>query len=88
MTKFVVCAVRDRAVDGFGIPIFVPSEGAAIRSFADEVNRKESAMAQHPEDYDLYFLGLFDDGSGQFGVDDERGPRQIAIGKSLVRSTD
>lgn len=85
MTKFVVCAVRDRATAGFGMPIFVPSEGVAIRSFSDEINRADSALHAHPDDYDLYTVGLFDDGSGGFEL--EFPPRQIAIGKSLLRSS-
>lgn len=82
--KFVVCAVRDRAVDGFGLPIFVATEAVAIRSFADEVNRKDSQFAVHPEDFDLYVLGYFEDGKGVFEAPYDC-PRQLAIGKSLLR---
>lgn len=85
MAKYKVLAIRDRAVDGYMRPMFVPSVGAAVRLFTDALNdnSKESAIAQHPEDYDLYELGEFDDGSGMFttGV-----PRQVAVGKDLVRS--
>ena len=78
---FIVCAVRDRAVDAFGRPIFVATNGAAIRSFSDEVNRSgaDSPMHQHPEDYDLYQLGTFDDGSGKFECLEQ--PRMLAVGK-------
>lgn len=78
MAKTVVVAVRDRAIDSFSRPFFVPSIGAAIRSFRDEVNNADSPMYAHPEDYDLYELGWFEDSSGTFGSD---GPRQVAIGK-------
>lgn len=62
----IVCSVRDRAVDAFMRPIFVPAAGAAIRSFSDEVNRvsPENEMNRHPSDYDLYELGQFDDQTG------------------------
>ena len=59
--KYAVCAVKDRAVDAFNRPIYVPTIGVAIRSFTDEVNRKDSELANHPEDYDLYELGTWDD---------------------------
>lgn len=63
--KFMkVCAVRDRAVDSFGQPIFVRAIGEAMRSFMDELNREGSPMGAHPEDYDLYHIGDFDDQTG------------------------
>lgn len=82
--RYVVCSVRDRASDAFGQPIFVVAVGQAIRSFSDEVNRREgnNALAAHPEDFDLYQLGVFDDNTGLFETET---PRQVAIGKDLVR---
>jgi hypothetical protein len=59
--KYAVCAVKDRAIDAFNRPIYVPTIGVAIRSFNDEVARKDSEMSNHPEDYDLYELGQWDD---------------------------
>ena len=59
--KYAVCAVKDRAVDAYNRPIYVPTVGVAIRSFTDEVNRKDSELSNHPEDYDLYELGVWDD---------------------------
>jgi hypothetical protein len=82
MIRFVV-AIRDRAMDSFGNPIFVVAIGQAIRSFSDEVNRKapDNALAAHPEDYDMFVLGEFDDVTGLFSGGP---PKQIAIGKDLV----
>lgn len=82
MTVYVVCAVRDRALDAFMQPLFVPAIGLAVRSFSDEVNRGESPMCAHPEDYDLYHIGQYDDSRGQLMASD---PRQIAIGKDVKR---
>lgn len=82
--NFIVLSVRDRAVEAFGRPIFVPAVGAGIRSFQDEINRvaEDNLMNRHPDDYDLYELGRFDDSSGRFHLLEE--PRQIAIGKQLL----
>lgn len=62
----IVVAVKDMAVDAFSRPFTVPAVGAAIRSFTDEINRSsaENEMFKHPNDYDLYELGTFDDQSG------------------------
>lgn len=76
-----VLSVRDRAVDAFGTPIFVQAVGQAVRSFSDEVNREGSPFHAHPEDYDLFLIGDYDEQTGTLvpvGV-----PRQVAIGKDL-----
>ena len=57
--KYAVCAVKDRAVDAFNRPIYVPTIGVAIRSFTDEVNRKDSeASAVAPLIKSLLFIFL------------------------------
>lgn len=68
MAKLVVVAVRDKALEAFMRPFFVPARGMAARSFQDEVNRAadDNSMYKHPQDYDLYYLGSFDEESGVF----------------------
>lgn len=80
MVRFVV-SVYDRALDAFGQPWFVPAIGGAIRAFGDEVNRSDSAMKGHADDYDLFQLGTFDEDTGKFENLDS--PKQLAIGKQL-----
>jgi hypothetical protein len=86
--KLVMCSMKDRAADAYARPMFVPSVGVAIRSFSDEINRddKENQLFNHPDDFDLYELGVFDDSNGRFELYDE--PKQIAIGKQVkIQST-
>lgn len=64
MTVLFVCAVRDRALDAFMQPFFTQSLGVAERSFGDEVNRAESPMHAHANDYDLHLIGTYDDATG------------------------
>lgn len=61
-----IVSVRDSAVEAFMNPFVVPATGAAVRSFKDEVNRKDAgnAMNKHPDDYELYVLGTFDERTG------------------------
>jgi hypothetical protein len=79
---YTIVAVKDRALDAYGRPIFVHTQGQAIRSFQDEINRNapDNEMFRHPEDYDLYFIGTFDDKTGNF---ENCPPLQIGIGKQL-----
>lgn len=80
--RYKIVAIRDRATDTFSQPQYVAAIGGAVRSFSDLVNNKETDVGKHPDDFDLYELGEFDDDSGEFhGVK----PRQIAIGKDQVR---
>ena len=79
----VICSVKDRAADAFGRPLFVPSVGLAIRSFTDEVNRSadDNQMHHHPDDFDLYELGTFDDNTGIIVC--HVTPKQLALGKQV-----
>lgn len=81
----VIVSVKDTAAQAFGRPVFVPTVSVAVRSFRDEVNRSDSKedMAQHPEDFELYELGSFDDSTGMIEVIE---PRLIARAKDLKES--
>ena len=65
----LVCSVRDGATGLFGQPLFVVARGQALRVFQDEVNRRpaETDLAKHPEDFELYLVAEFDEGTGRFG---------------------
>lgn len=78
-----VISVKDRAADAYGRPAYVPSLGVGIRSFTDEVNRgdRENQMYNHPDDFDLYDLGTFDDSTGLFSLHDI--PKVICLGKQV-----
>lgn len=60
--KLKVFAVRDSATAQYGTPMFLISEGQAIRSFSDEVNRnaENNQIFAHPDDFELFSLGSFD----------------------------
>ena len=79
--KMIVCSIKDRAADAFGRPFYVPAVGVAIRSFQDEVNRKsdDSQIYAHPDDFDLFELGVFNDDSGLFELFEQ--PKLLMLGK-------
>jgi hypothetical protein len=79
--KMIVVSIKDRAADAYGRPFYVPSVGVAIRSFQDEVNRQsdDNQMYQHPDDFDLFHLGEFDDNTGLFTNFDV--PALLMLGK-------
>lgn len=69
--QMIMCGVFDSAVQAYGQPIFVRSRGEAVRSFTDEINRKDerNALYAHPDDYTLSVLGTFDQATGGFASD-------------------
>ena len=81
--ELLVCAVRDGAVGAFMRPFYLASEGQAIRSFQDEVNRddKDNMMFHHPEDFELFMLGHFDDTDGSFDL--LKSPKSLALARQL-----
>lgn len=78
----VIVSVKDTAAQAFGRPVFVPAVAVAVRSFRDEINRKDSNedLAKHPDDFELYELGSFDDSNGVIEVNE---PRLVARAKDL-----
>lgn len=84
--KLIICTVKDRAADAYGRPMFVPSTGVAIRSFSDEINRNnaENQLYNHPDDFDLYELGEFDDNTGLFSLYEQ--PKLLSLGKQVKLS--
>jgi hypothetical protein len=81
--KLNLCSVKDRAAEAFGRPMFVPSTGVAIRSFSDEINRAadDNQLYSHPDDFDLYEFGVFDDNTGKFDLYEQ--PKLLSLGKQV-----
>lgn len=81
MTIHIVVSVHDTALDAFSRPFYTPTIGAAIRSFQDEVNRDspDNPLNKHPEDFNLFQLGTWDDNNGKH--ENLETPKQISIGK-------
>lgn len=66
--KLQVVSVYDKAAAAYMRPFFVNAIGQAIRSFQDEIVRQadDNPMCRHPDDYQLFRLGTFDDEVGAF----------------------
>jgi hypothetical protein len=81
----IILSVKDTAAQAFGRPMFVPTAALAVRSFRDEVNRSDAnnEMFKHPDDFELYELGSFDDSTGLI---EPMSPRLVARAKDLKES--
>lgn len=53
-----IYCIMDNVADRIAGPLMIyPADAAAIRAFGDIINSKDTIIAQHPADYDLYVLG-------------------------------
>ena len=63
--KLNIYSIRDSKISAYSQPFYSHTNGSALRAFADHVNDKTSAPNKHPEDYELFHLGTFDDETGE-----------------------
>lgn len=57
-------AIRDSKAGFFNQPFFQHSHGEAERSFKRLSNDVQSNISQFPEDFDLYYIGEYDNITG------------------------
>ena len=86
MSVHAVFAVRDTCVGTFLMPWYFQNAAAAVRALGDAVNKpgEDNQFFQHPEHYQLYDLGTYDDENGQFVLNPA--PVFVVDCQSLVRS--
>lgn len=86
--KYLLISIKDRAVDAFQPIASVRAHGEALRAFQDLITQNERYKA-HPDDYDLYLVGYFDDQTGEVYTGtvhddpDTELPKKIADGKMI-----
>lgn len=86
--KTLVVSVRDIRGGFWGQPYFVISTGSAVRSFMDQCNKKsdqDNVLAAHPEDFELWHFGSYDDESGTFDLFDPADRIRLITGKDSVQ---
>lgn len=84
MKQPVLC-VKDRALDSYNAPWTQTTTAQAVRSFTDEINTdpERSQVAKHPDDYDLYIVGYFENDTGI--LEPLERPQLVVRGKDLIR---
>lgn len=59
-------SIRDAKGEVFHTPFFKKTHGEAERDFTQVCRDPKSQLNQFPDDYDLYFIGTYDDQKGVF----------------------
>lgn len=65
MAKKMLYSVYDAKVKYFHPPMFMMNRGEALRSWEEIANDESSTICRHPNDFDLFELGEFDDQTGK-----------------------
>lgn len=60
-----IFSIHDQKAEYFNTPFFNKTHGEAERNFRTAVQDPKTTLNKHPEDFDLYYMGTYDDQSGE-----------------------
>ena len=63
--KLKIYAVKDVRTEAFLKPFFVQNFAVMERAIMDARNDENNTLSVHPEDYQVYELGEYDDNTGE-----------------------
>lgn len=68
-----IYGIYDRAIEAYtGTPFFQPTNNAAIRIIKQEADREGSMLNNNPTDFELWYLGEYNESSGDITPTRER----------------
>lgn len=70
MQKLKMFSIRDGKGEIFHAPFYAKTHGEAERTFNENASNPESMIHKYPQDYDLYFVGEYDDQTGKLKAED------------------
>lgn len=88
MSVLVICTVRDSAANLYNRPFYVPNVNLARRSLQDQLAGNQpgdETIRRHPEDFELYELGFFEEETAKFEL--HPSPKLVVRAKDLVDPT-
>ena len=80
-----IYTIRDSAAALYGRPFYVQGPAVAVRSFTDEVNKAEpqNDLFNHPEDFELFELGTYNDATAVFELYSQ--PKPLCTAKQVFK---
>lgn len=85
MAKYQVLYVRDIKANCVPFtPLYVIHIGSAVRDFGDQCQNPETVLSKHPEDYELYHHGEWDDVDATYTP--HKKPIQLAVGSNYRKN--
>lgn len=61
-----IYTIYDSKAKTFERPLMALNHGLILRTFIDVANDKQHPIGQHPEDYTLYHIEVYDDETGTY----------------------
>lgn len=61
-----IFSIRDSKGEVFNTPFYQKTHGEAERNFRQLLSDEKSLVSKYPDDFDLYYLGTYDDQTGKF----------------------
>lgn len=68
----LVYSIKDTKVGIFNPPFYMEHEGQAIRTITSVVNDKNTQIHMYPEDFELWYLGEFNDSTAEFNQGEKK----------------
>lgn len=81
---YEIFSIYDSKLGAYNAPFFRRSKGEAERDFARLAQEANSNIAQFPEDFDLFYLGTFDDRVGKTEL--EPSPKHVIKAATLKQT--
>lgn len=78
-------SIRDSKAEAYHPPFYKHTHGEAERDFQNLVSDEKSNLWKYPEDFDLYFLGIYDNITGK--IDALETPQHIVKAIQLKKTT-
>lgn len=72
-------SVFDKSANAYLPPFCTGTEATAIRAFSDSVKDTTHAFYRNPQDYFLYFVGVFNDDLGFLGLPDNSSQAEAKV---------
>lgn len=70
-----IYSVYDNTAEAFMPPFYIQNDNMALRAIDDCLSDPQHMFSQHPKDFELYYLGEFDNIEGKFTLTDS--PKHI-----------
>jgi hypothetical protein len=85
--RLSIYSIYDKTAQAYIQPFYMHNNGLAIRAFQDNVNDNSgnNNINKHPNQFDLYKLGTYDD---KTGVIESHSPEVIAHGPELLNPSE
>jgi hypothetical protein len=81
-----VFSIRDAKAEVYNTPFYKPEFGEAERDFRTAVNDEKTLFNRYPEDFDLYYLGEYNDKDGKVNWEDT--PKHMLKAVDVRQPTD